>query len=81
MLLDIVHELPLIGEGPVVVPAELFQHQTSGFADAEWLLEDFDQRLGRQRWWDRFQGQVCQARLVKGSPGPPSVATVAVVLV
>lgn len=32
--MDVVHELPLIDKGPVVVAAELFQHQTS--ADFFW---------------------------------------------
>ena len=49
VLVDVGHELPLVGEGSVVVAGDLFQHQTSGVPDAERLLQDFDRRLSRQR--------------------------------
>lgn len=45
LLLDVVHEVSRIGEGTVVVPGELVQHQTAGFADAQRVLEQIDQRL------------------------------------
>ena len=46
VLVGVVHELPLIGEGAVVVSGELFQPQTPRFTDAERLLEEIDKRLG-----------------------------------
>ena len=49
VLLHVLHELPLIGEGAVVVSCKLFQHRTSGLADAKRVLEQIDERLGRQR--------------------------------
>ena len=47
MLVDVIHEVPPVGEGPVVVPGELVQHQTAGFADAIGVLEQIDQCLRR----------------------------------
>src|SRR5262249_61004314 len=48
LLLDVVHEVPLVGEGPVVVPGELVHLETAGLADAEGGLEQIDQSLKRQ---------------------------------
>src|SRR5262245_57036162 len=62
LLLDVVHEVPLVGEGPVVVPGELVQLETAGLADAEGVLEQIDQRLKRQ-----LAGQHRR----QGLPSPP----------
>jgi hypothetical protein len=48
VLLDVVHEVPLVGEGPVGVPGELGQHQTAGFADAAGVLERNNHHLRRR---------------------------------
>jgi hypothetical protein len=45
---DVVHEVPLVGEGPVVVPRELVQHHAAGFADAQRVLEQIDHDV--KRW-------------------------------
>src|SRR5262249_41783605 len=62
LLLDVVHEVPLVGEGPVVVPGELVQLETAGLADEEGVLEQIDQRLKRQ-----LAGQHRR----QGRPSPP----------
>lgn len=49
LLLGVVHEVSLLGEGPVVVPGELVRHQTAGLDDAAGVLEPIDQRPRRQR--------------------------------
>jgi hypothetical protein len=53
----VLDELPLVGEPAVVVPTELVQHQAPGLADAEWMFQQIDQRLGQQR--HGFPGQWC----------------------
>src|SRR5262245_18527433 len=68
LLVDQVHELPLVREVPVVASAELFQHQTSGFAHAERVFEEIDQCLGRQRRGHRFQSRLRTAECGERSP-------------
>jgi|SRR5579884_819456 len=47
MLVDVADEVPLIGEGAVIVAGELGQHRTPRFVDAKQRLEKVDERLGR----------------------------------
>jgi hypothetical protein len=43
VLVDILDELPLVGEGALVVAGQLSQHQAPGFPDAERVLEQIDE--------------------------------------
>ena len=62
-------ELARIGNRPPGVPLQLVEHQPAGFADAEGVLEQIDERLSRQGRRRGCQGRPQQSGGGKGCAG------------